>query len=232
MDAGGVSRAVIQGIFWRSTLACESQNAGVSEFVGRRPDRLSAFAAINPSDLEGSLRIIKNARAMGFCGVGELCDAVQGFSFSDPEFASIVSACADEDLCICVHLNDNSAPDYPSRFETSNREFFGLASRRKEAVFIAAHFGGLDIFRGVEASENVYFDSAALPLLYPPGTWGLAASKYPQKVLFGSDYAMRLYPDRQDEADFAMILGEAKQNVPSALHPAFFRDNALSAVSF
>jgi predicted TIM-barrel fold metal-dependent hydrolase len=232
MDEGGVSRAVIQGIFWESTSACQSQNKGVSKFVEKHPDRISAFAAINPSDLKGSLEIIKNARNMGFCGVGELGDYIQGFSFLEPGFEEIVCACAEKKLPICIHFNDNEGPDYPGKYVTKNADFFELASRHSKATFIAAHFAGYDIFRNIKPSSNIYFDSAATLLFYSPAAWSIAAETYPDNVVFGSDYAMKLYPAVQQKADFKMILEDAFGNIPKEKQSAFLRENALRIIEF
>ena len=60
---------------------------------------------------------------------------------------------------------------------------------------------------------NVYYDTAASPLLYGPDVWAKAP---PGRVLFGSDYPLVLYPKTGSNAEFSGILAEAKSAGASA----------------
>ena len=60
---------------------------------------------------------------------------------------------------------------------------------------------------------NVWFDTAASPLLYGPEVW----RKTPDdRVLFGSDYPLILYPRTETAPTISGLLTEAKQAGASA----------------
>ena len=91
MDEAGVERAVIQGWYWQNQQTCLEENARISKLVKAHPDRLSAFAAVNPA-CDGALEIAKSARSMGFCGLGEIHDGVQKFKYSSKAFEKLFNA--------------------------------------------------------------------------------------------------------------------------------------------
>ena len=83
-----------------------------------------------------------------------------------------------------------------------------------ELKIILAHFGGLLPFHELnkhfrKISANVYYDLAAGPLLYDsktlPAVAEIVGSK---KLLFGSDYPLRLYPNKSSEPGFKSYLAE------------------------
>ena len=48
MDRSGVERAVLLGWYWANPATCELHNRFYAECVRRYPDRLSAFATVQP----------------------------------------------------------------------------------------------------------------------------------------------------------------------------------------
>jgi uncharacterized protein len=60
-------------------------------------------------------------------------------------------------------------------------------------------------------SRNVYYDTAASPLLYSADIFRAVVSIVGEdKVLFGSDFPLILYPKRQKEPDMRPFLDEAR----------------------
>jgi hypothetical protein len=61
--------------------------------------------------------------------------------------------------------------------------------------------------------KQVWYDTAASPLLYPTaGIFNLALQAVDhRKLLYGSDYPLRLYPRRQTEPDFGPFIAEIDQ---------------------
>ena len=49
MDRAGVERAVVQGWYWENPETCSLMNAEIAKFAAAHPDRISAFASINPA---------------------------------------------------------------------------------------------------------------------------------------------------------------------------------------
>ncbi len=81
------------------------------------------------------------------------------------------------------------------------------------ASFILAHWGGGLAFRGLPDGAplpaNLYFDTAASPLLYPPDVFRRAAGLVgADRILYGSDYPLLLYPRESRKPGFARFLGD------------------------
>jgi predicted TIM-barrel fold metal-dependent hydrolase len=63
------------------------------------------------------------------------------------------------------------------------------------------------------ALSNVWFDTAASPLLYGAEVWPRALT---DRVLFGTDYPLVLYPQKELAPTFSCLLAEAKKAGASA----------------
>jgi predicted TIM-barrel fold metal-dependent hydrolase len=64
-----------------------------------------------------------------------------------------------------------------------------------------------------EQLKNVYYDTAATPLLYQPGVYQAVVSVVgPEKVLFGSDYPLLIYPSLDKEPSFSRLLQELRES--------------------
>lgn len=228
MDAAGVERAVIQAWYWRMPENCEAVNAAVAEAVGRFPDRLSAFCAINPAcgGIEARLR---RARDMGFAGIGELHDGVQGFSFSSEGFAELCGLAGDFNMPLCVHLGDPDGKDYPNKIFTDNAAVAAAAEAFPGTGFILSHWGGGEVFKpGFKPLKNVFYDTAANTFLYGKSAWRKIGGALADRMIYGSDYPLRLYPSLSAEEEMVLFSQEALANVPSEFQDGFFSANFLS----
>ena len=191
----------------------------------RNKEKISAYVSINPADKKASERILKKARSQGFCGVGELCDSVQKFEYSSEEFFHLAKICEENFLPICIHCSDSHGKNYKGKIFTDNTAAFELAKKIPALKFIFAHFGGGEIFRDAPKLNNVFFDTAASPLLYGKSVWERSLE---HNILFGSDYPLRLYPKEEKVASFEKLISEAKENLPESFHEDFFYYRAMS----
>ena len=76
-----------------------------------------------------------------------------------------------------------------------------------------AHWGGLLPIRDAAAAKlkNVFYDTAASPLLYDEKIWSRFAAAVPEDcVLFGSDYPLNLFPKLDAEPQMSRLIAEAK----------------------
>ena len=198
MDAAGVEFAVIQGWYWENASTCKEQNAFVAEFARAHPDRLGAFAAVQPAS-EESLEIAERARADGFCGLGELHDGVQHFSYNSPLLDKILDIAERDSLAVCLHITENSPRAYHGKTPTNTRAALELARRRRGVNFIFAHWCGNLAFTSPELfadTPNVFFDCAATRFTAPKNAFELAQQSQLlfDHTLYGTDYPLRLYP--------------------------------------
>lgn len=214
MDAGGVARAVLLGWYWERPATCTEQNRFYARCVRAHPDRLSAFATLHPAAGEAAtLAELRRAHGEGLIGLGELSPPAQGYAADDPVFRAALALAGELRMPVNLHVTDPAARPYPGKTDTPADDFTALARAFPRTTFILAHWGGrLPVgdarFAGL---PNVCYDTAASPLLYGPEIWPeMLAALGRDRVLFGSDYPLDLYPKSGDGPGWPRFLAEAR----------------------
>lgn len=214
MDAAGVERAVLLGWYWENSETCAWQNDYYAACVRAHPDRLAAFATLHPAaGRERTLALLERARDAGLVGIGELSPHSQGFSIDDPVFRAALAWAGERKLPVNLHVTDPQSRPYPGRIETPAEDFLRLAQAYPQTNFILAHWGGMLPLRDARFGRlaNLHYDTAASPLMYAPDVWPRAlAGLGADRVLFGSDYPLNLYPRVSVEAEMARFVAEAR----------------------
>lgn len=225
MDEAQVERAAIQGWYFLHSQSCGYWNFQTAKAVERHRDRLSAFASVNCAEKDFE-KVLREAFDMGFSGVGELHDGVQGFSFNSCEFDALCAFCAERDWCVCVHLSDFRAKDYPNKVLTENSSAYEAARRNSNTKFLFAHFGGGDVFTpDFNPPSNVYYDCAANTFLYGAQAYGKLPESVLKRVAFGSDYPLRLYPRKFKTAEMREFAKENLAAIPQDFTESFSSGN-------
>jgi len=208
LDAAGVTKAVLLGWYWENHASCVAQNKFYADCIRAHPDRLAAFATVQPR--AGLVALEEAVRAMddGLVGFGELSPHAQHFAIGDPVWRQILRLAAEWKVPVNLHVTDPASRPYPGRVETPPGDFTRLAREFPATTFVLAHWGGgLAWSAEAAALPNVWFDTAASPLLYGPEVWAKAKT---ERVLFGSDYPLILYPRGDATPEFNGLLKEAK----------------------
>lgn len=220
MDDAGIEKAVLLGWYWEKPETCAWQNRFYADCVRRHPGRLAACATFHPSaGAEKTLAEVKRAREEGLVGLGELSPHSQGYSIADPVLAEVLAVAGDYGWPVNLHVTDPDTRPYPGRIETPLDDFTRLARAFPRTNFVLAHWGGLLPLRdaSVLAYSNLYYDTAASPLLYDAGVWRRFLSVVPsERVLFGSDFPLNLYPRVNVEAEMEQFLAEARASGATA----------------
>ena len=219
MDAAGVGRAVLLGWYWENAATCAEQNRFLAAVVGRHPDRLEGCATIHgAAGPRGVREELARCREEGLTGLGELCPPAQGFGYADAGLAAALELAAEWSWPVNLHVTEPAGRVYPGRVETPLLELLALAERHPAVRFVFAHWGGLlpffELNRAVaKPLANVWYDTAASPLLYRPEVFPLVVKAIGAgRILFGSDYPLRLYPKAQPEPDFSRFLTEVRSS--------------------
>jgi predicted TIM-barrel fold metal-dependent hydrolase len=214
MDAAGVQRAVLLGWYWEKPETCAWQNRYYADLIRRYPDRLSAFATLHPAvGLEAVREEIRRAKGEGLIGLGELSPHSQGYSVNDGVFGEALSLAGELALPVNLHVTDPDSRPFPGRVETPAADFLQLARTFRATTFILAHWGGLLPLRdsAFAALTNVYYDTAASPLLYDASIWTRATAVLgADRVLFGSDFPLNLYHKLDELPGFVRLVQEAQ----------------------
>jgi predicted TIM-barrel fold metal-dependent hydrolase len=212
MDVAGVETCVLLGWYWERQETCDLQNAWYLDWIRRHPGRLVGFAAVQPAAGQVAIDAVQRALDAGLCGVGELLPQAQGFSLKDPTWTRIVELASARSAPITLHASDPEAGAAAGP-PTPLGDYVHLARDFPGANFILAHWGGGLAFRGAEGGRelpaNLYFDTAASPLLYDAGVFRSAIARVgASKILYGSDYPLILYPRGARIPSFRPFLDE------------------------
>jgi predicted TIM-barrel fold metal-dependent hydrolase len=232
MDRAGVERAVLLGWDWDQPETCVWQNRFYGKCVRAHPDRLIGYATLHPGAGHWpTLGEMHRARDEGLVGVGELSPHSQGFGVDDPVLREVLTLAGDWKMPVNFHVTDPGSRRYPGRVETPLADFVRLAREFPATHFTLAHWGGLLPLHDREAREleNIYYDTAASPLLYESDIWGrFAAALPPGRVLFGSDYPLNVFPKLSPVPEMTRLIAEARA---AGAGEAVMRENALALLT-
>ena len=236
MDNAGISRAVIQGWYWQHSKTCVEQNAQIMRFVKKYPNRLSAFASVQPAEKQ-AIEIAKSARENGFCGLGELHDGVQNFLYESDIFEKILEIAATDKLSICLHITENSERNYLGKTKTNTQKAIEIVKMHKNVNFIFAHWCGNLAFENQELFadvNNVFFDCAASQFTAPKDIFQTASNSQLliDKTIYGSDYPLILYPKLFDKEEMKTSVDFAQQNASKKFAKNLFTNNFLKVINY
>ena len=214
MDTAGIEKVVMQGIYFQHHDNCISQNNWYIDWHKQFPDRLLGFATVQPLAGQAALDEVQRAVDHGLCGIGEILPYAQGYSMRGDAFLAVVELAISLDIPLCLHGAEPVGHDYPGRAYTPLQDYVWLAEQYPALKLILAHLGGLLPFyelnrRVKKIMRNVYYDTAAIPLLYQPQVYKAVVDIVgPEKILYGSDYPLLLYPGKAHKPNFTDLLNE------------------------
>lgn len=219
-DEAGVEKIVMQGWYWNDHELCKYHNDYMYELITKYPKRFEAFMSINPSFGELAINELERNYKRGFLGIGELGPGANNFKLTDSNFLNLMEAATYYNLPVNIHSNEpmGIGRDFPGKDETSIAEFYKLAKRFPDLVLIFAHLGGgLPFYELIpevkETLKNVYYDLAANPLVYQTRSIRSVVDIVgAEKILFGSDFPLLIYPHRYREKDFQTFITNIKEN--------------------
>ena len=218
LDRAGIDKAVVAGFAFSRPPELAEQNRYLVESQAHGGGRIAALATLNLAH-EGWRSEAEQALAADARGFGELRPHNQGW---DPLGAASHALCdlaAAHEVPLLWHVSEPVGHAYPGKHGgISPVELIQLAQAHPATAMVAAHLGGglsfyLEMPEVARAIENVYFDTAAVSLLYSTGSVArLATLAGERRVLFASDYPL-LSPLRQLERVRAVLHGSAAQAV-------------------
>lgn len=216
MDVAGVDQAVLLGWYWENASTCRWHNAVMAKWIAHAPGRFIGFAAVHP---EGSVREqLEAARELGFSGVGELHLGVQGWDPRSDAWQVLAGWCVRNKWPVNFHVTEAAGTIQPGAVNTPLPWFMQIAEQAPDLKMILAHWGGgLPFFEQNPklrpCLRNVCYDTAASPLLYDHTVFRRVVDLVgAERVLFGSDYPLRLYPRKQKRPDMERFVQAIRRN--------------------
>ncbi len=232
MDRDGVDLSVAMGIGWTDIGLAREANDYIIDASHRYPTRLAGFAGVNPGWGSEAAEEASRCAEGGMKGIGELHPDTQGYDLADERvLAPMMEAARQHDLIVTTHSSEPVGHSYAGKGRTRPEVLWQFISRNPGVRIVCAHWGGGLPFYALmpEVSEtlrNVYFDTAASPLLYGQRVFEVGATLVgAAQVLFGSDFpllgARRLLKQIEDaalsDADKSAIAGGNAQKLLASL---------------
>lgn len=218
MDAAGVEKVIFLGFYWQHQKTCDAHNAFQAKCLKEHADRFMAFASVQPLAGDAALEGVKRAIDAGHCGIGEIFHNVQGFEMRNPTWVRIMEWAQENGLPINFHVTDPVGVDYLGKTLSPFEDYEWAAQRFSDLKIILAHLGGLLPFHELnpqfaESAKNIYYDTAACPLMYDDSIYKLIIDAVgADKILFGSDYPLRLYPSEHKAPEFETFINVLKKS--------------------
>ena len=220
MDEAHVDMAVVMGIGWTDMAMAREANDYVIAQARRYPGRLVGFCSVNPNWGEEAVLEVERCARQGVRGIGELHPDTQGFDLGSSEAMSpIMEAARGLGLILLAHASEPVGHAYPGKGTTTPDKLYAFARNFPENAVVLAHWGGGLPFYvlmpevGV-ALRNVFFDSAASPLLYSERIFSagveLAGS---DRILFGTDFPLIAHSRTLKQIDEAPLDREDRENI-------------------
>lgn len=224
MAASGVDAAVAAGFGWTDADIAREANDYILESADRFPGRILPFCSVNPAWGAGAVAEMERCAAAGAAGLGELHFTTQGVRVPDGEgLAEAMDAARRLSLPVLLHGSEPVGHLYDGKGDTGPARLLAMAEAYPANVFIFAHWGGGLPFYALmpevrAALRNVYFDSAATPLLYAGNVFSVAAQAAGiDRILFASDYPL---------LNQAKVVAQAREALGAQAHQALHANAA------
>jgi len=194
MDRAEIDASVAFGFGFRDGEACRRCNDYVLEASIRWPDRILPFAVVSPAEGQAALVEAERCLGAGALGIGELMPDGQGFALGDA-LEPLCALLEGRDVPLLLHINERVGHAYAGKGQLGPQEAYALAEGHPGLRLILAHWGGgLPFYELMPSARNalanVWYDTAASPLLYDDRILGQVMSWAPRKVLFGTDFPL------------------------------------------
>ena len=197
MDDAGVDRAVVMGMGWATGELAAEVNDYIAASAAAFPGRLTGFCSVNPAWGRDTVKEMERCAAAGLRGVGELHSDSQGFDLTDARvMGPIMEQARELGWPVIVHASEPVGHQYPGKGKVTPDKLYRFIQNFPDNIIVCAHWGGGLPFYALMPEvppvlANVYFDSAASPLLYQPEIFATAAGLVgADKILFGTDYPL------------------------------------------
>ena len=239
MDMADIEQSVLLGWYWENEANCRWHNKTIAHWVQTAPERFIGFAAIHAGiSAEKVVKQCEDARNMGLRGIGELHPVVQRFNAFSEGWQALADWCIRNQWPVNLHATEAVGRNHPGNIPTPLQDFLNMACKNPQLKIILAHWGGGLAFFELNPAlrknlKNVYYDTAASPLLYEPSIFRhMIEIVGVDKILYGSDYPLRIYPKIQKTPDFKVFLDSILNDVGLTPHEfkAIMHDNLQTLI--
>ena len=220
MDDAQVEVAVIMGFGWTDRRIALEANEYILQSIGRHPGRLVGFCSVDPTWGDAAVSEVERCAAAGARGIGELHPDSQHLDIADREtMAPLMETAQRLGLLVVIHASEPVGHLYPGKGETTPDKVYAFACNFPYNRIVAAHWGGGLPFYALmpevaEGLANVYFDTAASPILYRSQVFStVAALGCSHRFLFGTDFPLVGYHRALQQVEEAGLDAETRDRI-------------------
>lgn len=194
MDESSVDRSIIFGFAFSDLGLCRLCNDYVLDMVGSYPHRLAGLACV-PCGTADAGRELGRCLDAGLRGCGELAPT-SGDADELAGLAPVADILRERGLPLMVHASEPVGHEYPGKGRFTPEACVALAQMYPGLTLVLSHLGGgAFLYESMpevrEALVDAYYDTAAIPYLYSPEIYEVAAMAVgAEKLIFGSDYPL------------------------------------------
>jgi predicted TIM-barrel fold metal-dependent hydrolase len=215
MDRAGIDKVVMLGEYRLRHESCVARNNQTLDIMRRWPEKVIGFAVAQPKAGQEAIDEVRRCLDGGMRGVGELGPYGAGYTLRDPSFLQLAELCIESDVPMNLHVSEEIGHYYLGKSTAPLLHYYELAYRYPELRLILAHWGGGLFFYEMMSEvrrvlRNVWYDTAASPLLFPTDTIFDVALRCvgQRKILYGSDYPLIICRGRQKKPDFRPFVND------------------------
>lgn len=238
LDAAGLDRAVAVGWYWENPETCALHARWLGQIAQESAGRILALAPFHPGggthplNKEKAFDAARRAIEVEGCvGFGEIHPWAQGFSLTDPTWERLCGWASESRLPVLLHVTEGAGHAYTGRVPGDLQALADWAMRFPDLPIILAHWGGgLPFFllnpKLRTKLRHLTFDTAASPRLYSSEVWATVLSLAgAERILFGSDFPLRLYSGKTAAESLLCLMEEARGNLPEEAFQQALRTN-------
>lgn len=197
MKISGVGTSVACGYGWTDLETAKISNDYILDAAKQFSEKIIPFCSVNPLWGTAAIDEVERCIEKGAKGIGEIHPDKQGLLNADfPTMGKFMDAVSSHNLPILMHTSEPVGHIYPGKGTVTPEFSLAFAEAFPSNKLIFAHFGGglpfYSLMPEVKKSlGNVWFDTAASPLLYTSNIFKVTAdSAGTDRVLFGSDFPL------------------------------------------
>jgi uncharacterized protein len=211
-----IDRAVVTTFPFKDRGIITACNDYLLDIAGRNPE-LIPFAMVHTEDDTCALAEAARCFHLGAQGIGELAFYETGFGEKERRGLSFLADYAQENsIPLMIHVNEQVGHAYHGKTRMDLQQLVTVVETHPGLTTILSHLGGGICFYEFmpeikKAFTRVYYDLAAVPLLYSGEVYRFMAEFMPDKVLFGSDYPLLSY--RRYAKDMDLLGQESRQKL-------------------
>lgn len=216
LETQGIERAVLFSFPFTDSGLMRACNDYVLE-LARTDTRVVPFATIDIEDEVTARDEVERCVRLGARGIGEIAFYDSGYGRREREKLNAVGAYATQQgIPLMIHVNEQVGHSYHGKTSMDLQEILSFIEAHPDLFVILSHLGGGLCFYEFmpevrKMFSRVYYDLAAVPLLYSSQVYEFVARHIPDRVVFGSDFPLLSYA--KYAADLGSLADEARDRL-------------------